>query len=76
MTTNRPPPPSFVAVVGSGFRNKHPGSATLLRRIMIRTCIHKGNLFKKTDFKNDSFSRQFIDVLFGVFGRLLDFYKN
>ena len=40
------------------------------------TCIHKANLIKKTDFKTDSVSRLFTDVLFGVFGRLPDFYKN
>ncbi len=33
-------------------------------------------MFKKTDFKTDSFSKLFTDVLSGVFGRLPDFYKN
>jgi hypothetical protein len=32
-------------------------------------------LFKKTDFKTDSFSRLLTDVLFGVFGRLPDFLR-
>ncbi len=43
---------------------------------VIWTSIHEANLRKKTDFKTDSFSRLFTDVLFGVFSRLPDFYRN
>jgi hypothetical protein len=38
--------------------------------------IQKGNLYKKLIFKTDSFSMLFPDVLFAVFGRLTDFYKD
>ena len=41
-----------------------------------RTCIHKVNLLQKTDFKTDSFSRLFTDVLFSVFCHLPDIYVN
>jgi hypothetical protein len=40
------------------------------------TCIQKANLFKETDFKTDTFSSLFTDVLFSVFCHLPDIYKN
>ncbi len=59
-------------VAGEDFSKERSSTVAMFTR----TSIHKANLRKKTDFKTDSFSRLFTDVLFGVFSRLPDFYEN